>query len=362
MTDHGADPIYVSFKRQAKACEVLGSPLTAFLLREAASNYEAGGLIQALIPAWDGNPDDDALPLRLTGALHYAVLTGEAKALAAFYPSTGGTFAETGFWDAVETALRDNSAIVADFLGTPPQTNEVKRSASLLGGFLTVAHETGLPLRCLEVAASAGLNLYWDQFHYTLHGAGSWGDQASPVHQEADWTGPHVDLSTPAIVVSRAGCDVSPIDLSIPDNATRMAAYVWPDQEARFNTLRAAIALFRQNPAPLEQEDAAVWIKQKLAEPAEGTATVVYHSIAQHYFGEETMTGLTTAIEEAGARTTADAPLAWLRMELTRGILHLPDLRLQTWPGGDERVLAEVHPHGRFTHWMKETTPDDPHS
>lgn len=355
------DPVYRAFRRQAKACEVLGSPMTAFLLRAMADNHQAGGCVHDIVPAWNGDPDDDALPLRLTGALHYAALTGKADALAAFYPSTGGTFTEDGFWDAVETALRDNRPIVDDFLSSPPQTNEVKRSASLLGGFLTVAHETGLPLRCLEIAASAGLNLYWDQFHYTLHSvghsAGAWGDPASPVHLEADWTGPHVDLSTPAAVASRAGCDVSPIDLSVPDNATRMAAYVWPDQEARFNTLRAAIALFRQNPAPLVQEDAAVWIREKLAEPANGTATVIYHSIAQHYFSDDTMAGLTAAIEEAGVRATADAPVAWLRMELTRGITHMPDLRLQTWPGGEERMLAEVHPHGNVTHWTASENP-----
>ena len=51
---------------------------------------------------------------------------------------------------------------------SPPQTNEVLRSAALLGGFLTVAEETGLPLRCLELGSSAGLNQSWDAYGYRL--------------------------------------------------------------------------------------------------------------------------------------------------------------------------------------------------
>ena len=60
------DPVYRAFRRQAKACEVLGSPLTAFLVRAMADNHQAGGCVHDIVPAWNGDPDDDALPLRLT--------------------------------------------------------------------------------------------------------------------------------------------------------------------------------------------------------------------------------------------------------------------------------------------------------
>ena len=46
---------------------------------------------------------------------------------------------------------------------------------ALLGGFLEVAHRTKLPLRILEVGASAGLNLNWDRYRYESTD-GAWGD------------------------------------------------------------------------------------------------------------------------------------------------------------------------------------------
>ncbi len=359
MTDAGpdTDPLVASFEWQGNACRALGSEISATLLFLLADDLRAGGITRDLLPRWDGDANDDAVALRLIGGLHYAALTGHANRLADFYPSTGGTFRDDGFWAAVEETIRSNQPILTTFLEGPPQTNEVRRSAVLLGGFLTVAQKTGLPLRCLEIAASAGLNQNWDQFHYTITGdnglMGRWGNPASPVQLESEWTGPAIGLDIDAVVTERAGCDISPIDLSNPETATRMASYVWPDQLARFRNLNAAIEIARAQNAPLDQADAAEWTKEHLAEARPGAATVVYHSIAQHYFSDETRNGLKSAMESAGATAAADAPVAWLRMEFAGELSQsLPEIRLQIWPNGEDRVLATVHPHGNFAHWQ----------
>jgi hypothetical protein len=51
-----------------------------------------------------------------------------------------------------------------------------------------------------------------------------------------------------------------------------------------------------------------------------------------------------------GESATADAPLAWLRMELGDSAGQM-EVRLKFWPGGDDILLARVHPHGAKVSW-----------
>ena len=96
------------------------------------------------------------------------------------------------------TVARSDEHIVAG-LGNAPQTNEIARSAMLLPGFLTVAHETGLPLELVEIGASAGLNLLFDRFHYR-YGDAEWGQNASPARLVPEDRGHSVALHRPLVV------------------------------------------------------------------------------------------------------------------------------------------------------------------
>ena len=58
----------------------------------------------------------------------------------------------------IHRTVAAHRAELAAHLEEGVQTNEVGRSATLLGGYLEVARH-GLPLRVLELGASAGLNL-----------------------------------------------------------------------------------------------------------------------------------------------------------------------------------------------------------
>ncbi len=79
----------------------------------------------------------------------------------------------------VTRVVEEHRTYIETFLSSAPQTNEVGRSGVLVGGFLQIAKETGLPLRLLEIGASAGLNAVWDRYHYQL-GAADWGDRRAP--------------------------------------------------------------------------------------------------------------------------------------------------------------------------------------
>src|SRR5262249_27361920 len=130
-------------------------------------------------------------------------------------------------------------AFIADVMTRPPQTNEVGRSAALAPGFCWVAQRTRHSLALLELGSSAGLNSRWDQYRYEHNGVG-FGPVDSPLQFSGYWTGvPPFDVKVE--VVSRQGCDRDPVDASSDDGQLTLLSYVWPDQAARLDRLRAAL-------------------------------------------------------------------------------------------------------------------------
>jgi hypothetical protein len=342
----GADPRTVLaglFRGQAGWCDKLGSPIYAHLLRQAADDLEAGGAVWRTVEPYADQPLNFATHLRLLGETHRLALSGEAPALAAHYPSTGGDGDPAGAWTEFIALLEERTIT----LEHPVQTNEVGRSAALLGGFLTVAERTGLGLRVLEIGASAGLNLRWDRFRYEA-ADWAWGDAASPARVPCEYDGGRPPLPTPVWVMERAGCDPSPIDATTDDGSLTLQSFVWPEQRERLELLRAAIDVARRTPVTLDEASAPDWLEERLARERGGSATVVFHSIMWGYMTDDDRTRVTRAMHAAGERATDSEPLAWLRMEAGA---NDADVTLTTWPGGDERVIATAGYHGRPVRW-----------
>jgi hypothetical protein len=346
--DLPADPLVQVFETQAAICASFGSPFYAGLSRLIAGDIEP---IRALFAPWAGFSFEalmgPAVSLRFLGATHDLALSGEDAALtAAFPPATDAAAA----WVATKAAVRRDPRRFAAFMAHEPQTNEVRRSACLLPGFLTVTAETGLPLACLELGASAGLNQLWSRFRYDYSAAGAWGDPTSPLTLTADWTGPGAPWDATLSVARTAACDRSPIDVADPVQRRRLKAYLWPDQTERLQRFDAAVGMALAAGVRVETADAAAWTRANAA-PAQGVATVVYHSIFWQYLSAETQGHLRDAIEAHGASATHEAPLAWLRMEPAPNQIVPIELRLTLWPGGRERRLAIVQAHGASVTW-----------
>lgn len=342
-----------ALKIQRRVFADYGSHFYAGLMGRISADVEAGGPAATLFEPWAQETSllrlmEDAVPLRLMAALHAQVLQGADPALAAVFPERGQPVDGEAAWPAAREAMVRDRAALAAFMTHEPQTNEVRRSACLLPGFLTVAAETSLPLRCLELGASAGLNQNWDQFRYRL-GEAAWGDAAAPVLVDTDWQGPPPPLA-PVIVRSRAACDRRPVDIRDPDERLRLLSYLWPDQFERLDRARAAIDLALAQDTRVETADAADWTA-RVAAPKTGAATVVYHSVFWSYLPPQTQAALRQALETHGAAATADAPLAWLAMEPDPADFAAMQLRLTLWPGGETRILADVHPHGQWVKW-----------
>ncbi len=345
------DEIAAGFRFQAQWCGKLGSPLYARLLERAADDIDARGPIAGVVEGWSGNVLTDAMPLRFMGAIHRRVLAGEEPALAAHYPSAGGAPRWPQVWDAFVATVVDRAPQLRADLSRGVQTNEVNRSAVLLGGFLRIAAATRLPLRIREIGASAGLNLLWDRYRYQLSGGGAWGDPSSSVCIRGSWDGNGEVLKSAATVSSRSGCDLAPVEVADEAQVRAIESFIWPDQLKRLEVFRAATELARRQPPPLVRASAAAWLERELATLPEGEATVVFHSIMWWYMPEAERDAVSQCIEAAGDRAHAGAPLAWLQLETRRA--EGADLRLRLWPGVGERVLAEADPHGTSVRWLE---------
>lgn len=336
--------IAAHFSAQATACDDLGSPFTARLCRTLPEVLD-GTRTGERVFDWTGDLRQDALALRLCGGLHRLVLEGADAELAAAYPPQAPGDAE------LEAALRGafarNDAMLAGHLDSPPQTNEVARSAMLLPGFLEVARLTGLPLALNEIGASAGLNLFFDRFRYA-YGDEMWGDIGSPVHLAPQLRGEAPDLVGAVSVASRHGCDIRPVDIHDAEGRLRLKSYVWPDQQQRLARLDAAIDIAASGEFELRQDDAADFVAARLAARLPGRVFVLFHSIMWQYMPSETRESIARAIREAGASAGASAPVAWLRMEPVEAGAPFATLSLITWPGGDTRDLARCDYHGRW--------------
>ncbi len=310
----GRVAVAAALRHQREECERLGSPLYAGLLGGAAADVEAGG------PAWEvlrGQPDEGRWPklaLQLLGAVNRLVLAGEEPELAAAY-ATARQGGDVDAWPIFRDVLVRRRESLRELVDLPVQTNEVGRSAVLRHGFLAVALETELPLRLLELGASAGLNLNWDRYE----------------------PAPGVE------VASREGCDAAPIDPTSEEGRTTLRAYVWPDQGRRVERLEAALAVAAEHPVRVDRARAGEWARERLANAAPGLATVVFHSVFIWYLPEGEREELLATIAAAGDQASVAAPLAWLRME---GPGERASLTLTTWPGGEERLLARAGYHG----------------
>jgi hypothetical protein len=335
---------------QAPYCRALGSPLYERLLYRAADDVEAGGPIWDVLEGHGADPPGSMLQLRLMGAVHRLVLNGEAPVLARFYPSVGGEADLDRAWPAFRELVGEHRKRLAEEINAPVQTNEVGRSMALLGGFLTVAKRTGLPLRALEVGASAGLNLRFDDYLYSDSPTGlSWGPGDSRVRFVDFIAEGRPPLEVRATVADRRGCDANPLDPASELDRLLLTSFVWADQVERFEALRAALELAGRRPVTVEQQDAGEWAERQLRAVRPGLATVIFHSLVIQYLSDATRERLIAAIEAAGRRASEQAPLAWLRMELGG---DEADVRLSVWPSGEERLVARAGYHGRPVRWL----------
>jgi hypothetical protein len=341
--------IIESFLQQAEASDNLGSPFTAGLCRVLAERLTHTSRFGHRILDWPGDPLTDALPLRACGALHALARSGWEPEFSAVYPPAPFDFGAVSQRLVAVLGRHDN--FLAAFLDSPPQTNEVARSAVVLGAALHVAAMTRLPIELFEVGASAGLNLRFDRYAYQLGNGRSWGDPDSPVRVVSEWRGALPPISANINVVARAACDRSPLDPGDETDVSRLLAYIWPDQVHRLARTEAALAAAAADGLTVAEADAADWVEQGLGRPPrQGAVRMLYHTIARQYFPAEVKARIDAALAKAGAAATDESPLAYFSFEAD-GTKGSGALHLSMWPHHRTIPLGRADFHGRWVEW-----------
>jgi len=339
-----------TFKAQAKDCAANGSDFTARLLTLASAWMAEDNPIAARLSAWPAYGKLDAVPLRFTGAVHALALSGKLPAMAAELDKlqSSGKLDADHLWPEITAAIEQNSQFVDRFLDSPPQTNEVGRSAVLMASAQEISRKIDLPIHLLEAGASAGLNLNFARYNYHL-GEGKFGDQTSTLTLAPKWSGP-TPPHTVVNVASHQSCDASPLDLADRDEVLRLRSYIWADQSARATRLTAAIEIAKTHPVSVSRATIGNWLEDVLKAPRQGQLTMLYHTIVWQYLPAYEVALAEARIREAGDRATKTAPFARVAMEWVPAI-SAADVKLTLWPGGTTHLLGHAHAHGQWIEW-----------
>ncbi len=346
------------FRARAAELERGGrSPLYVALMRGAGDDADAGGIV-ATIFAGDPATPGSVPELRLLAALHHLVLSGDAPQLARYFPSAGGDAPPAGAWAVAQRTIAEHAGVIRALAQRTVQTNEPGRCVALYGGLLWLAERHGLPIRLLEIGASAGLNLNVERFRYVV-GDATLGDRGSLLAFTQPWEA--LPVADPAAVAGRlqiaerAGCDRAPIDATTHAGRLALQSYVWPDEPERIARVRHAAAVAVRHPVRVERRSAAAWLLDRLGDPRPAMLTVVWQSVVNQYLDD----GERDAIRSAFA-SAAGGALAWLTLEppATRGegASQGFELRCRERPEGNgsgvARLLAHAGYHGPTVVWQ----------
>lgn len=346
----GPEAVARAFENQVAYCQSNKAEITASVcqaLRELIPG-DRGGMVMMRARKWAGPPLADALPLRVAGGLHALHLEGETPELAEIYEG----HRVSDITDVIADVLERHEAVLMPWLDGPPQTNEAGRSSNYAAALMWLASK-GLPsdFALNEIGSSAGINLMMRRYHYDLGGVEA-GPSGAKLRLSPEWRGsppPAEEFD----IVGAQGCDIAPVDLTDPAQALRLKAYIWPEFTERFARMDAAVEAANTMPPEVAREQADAFVERMLAEPlADGTTRVLMHSVVWQYVPEYQRDRITAMMEEAGAKATSDAPLAWISVEANRDT-HRHETTVRYWPGGEEWTqLAVAHPHGEWIEWL----------
>ena len=299
---------------------------------------------------------DQPVPTLFFSAVNFVLQSDLQHPLAAFYPYFNPTPRPA---EEVYPAFHDfclaHEATLHQILPTARlQTNEPTRCANLLPAFeMIFQHGERKPLALVEIGASAGLNLNWDQYGYH-YGQTFVGNADSPVQIHCamkDEQIPPLPQTMP-LIASRQGIDIAPLDVSNEDHVRWLRACIWPEEMYRYRLLDAAIAFARQNPPTVHSGDARALLPEILEAIPPDQTVCLWHSYVLRQCPPEVREGIEQQIATyAKKRDVYRVSLEYVQHDRR----YPPQLELFTYNGGDisRELLASCTVHGEKMEWLQ---------
>jgi len=296
------------------------------------------------------------VPMIFLAAIHYLLLNDPAKPLAQFYPDVTpvSSIGEDDPYPLFRDFCCEHRNKIKDIISTyHVQTNEVRRCACLLPAFGIVAQEAkSLPLTFVEIGASAGLNLLWDNYGYDYGDGLLYGDRASPVRLICTLRGdrrPPLSEKFPQIA-ARIGIDLHPIDVRDASAVNWLRAFIWPEHSSRFYLLHRAIEIARNNPPELRKGDVLELLPGVMKIVPPDSALCLFHTFVSNQMSPETRNALARLVADYGSKRNI-----WcISIDLSDEYKY-PRLELLSYIDGVEcyRHLANCSGHSRWLEWLE---------
>jgi hypothetical protein len=294
-------------------------------------------------------------PMLVLAALHLAALRGHDVLGPIYDDARHGTLEDPkGAAQRVMEVVHADPGIVRAQLWRSTQTNEPGRSAviqAVIGDLTRDVHAINL----IEVGASAGINLCFDQFPVRPVDDGRALTLVCEDLTPIDRTRPMPEVRT------RVGIDPQPLDLENEEDRLWLKACLWPEQRRRHERFDAIVAVHHSWPhVEMLRGTARECMEPAFALCDGDVMTVVMNTWSAFYFTADER----EAYFEEISRRCAEGDVAWISMEST----------MVKWPGvhvdkaAHHRAASQVvlmrprstpvlwgwcHAHGR---WLERTT------
>jgi hypothetical protein len=358
-------PVFEGFR---KIGAVQTSPLYE---RLNAAFIDEPGLAAPLLAA----PPTERMPLLMFAAVHYLLRnasTDEDAALAAYYPSLGGTRSPDAdlvgtFRDFVTRRDGELRALTATRV---TQTNEARRAAMIRPALAAAQRSAGdRDIALVEVGCSSGLMLLPDRYGYRYEQPDgsvlAFGDPVAPeLLLDAEVRGGTAVpewLATPLRIASRVGIDRNPISADDADQTDWLRACIWPEHLDRLARLEAALAQARDARLDLRRGDLFDLLPTAVAEAPQDAVVVVLSSHVMPYLAKEDRLAFAARVTElSGTRRLMLVLNEDHRLGRAFGVeapgekgyvaASFVDFTGSEGPTGS--AFAKVDPHGGWLEWF----------